>query len=240
MLQKTGRNRKTGRSFGRWRAAQRRRKDQGGELLSVRRPGGDGKRRKGYAFADVTGQRFHRLTALYPLDARDKNGSVMWHCRCDCGRELDVSYNNLRYSNQRSCGCRRREHSQELGGLLARVGGTSVDSLKSKKVPKNNTTGVRGVYLIRGRYVAKIVFQKKQYLLGSFDSLEAASRARQEADRLIEKQVVAYYEQWKKRADADSEWAKANPIRIVAGRDEDNRLKLDVYPILEEAEEGQE
>ena len=54
--------------------------------------------------------------------------------------------------------------------------------LKSDKLPKNNTTGVRGVYRIWGKYVAKIVFQKKQYHLGSYDSLEEAALARREAE----------------------------------------------------------
>ena len=57
-----------------------------------------------------------------------------------------------------------------------------MDMLKSDKLPKNNTTGVRGVYRIRGKYVAKIVFQKKQYHLGSYDSLEEAALARREAE----------------------------------------------------------
>ena len=39
---------------------------------------------------DLTGQRFGRLTALYPTNRRDYKGSVIWHCRCDCGNETDV------------------------------------------------------------------------------------------------------------------------------------------------------
>ena len=39
--------------------------------------------------ADIAGQRFHRLTAEYMLPKRDSSGSVMWHCRCDCGNEID-------------------------------------------------------------------------------------------------------------------------------------------------------
>ena len=238
MIQQSDKSRMSGRSFGRWTSSSLRKDGQRAERLRLRerQKSEEGRKRKNYAFSDVTGQRFHRLTALYRLDARDKNGSVMWHCRCDCGNEIDVSYNNLRYSNQRSCGCRRREHDQELSGLLTHVAGTSVDMLKSKKVPKNNTTGVKGVYRIRGKYVAKIVFQKKQYLLGSYLTLEEATEARREADELIAGQVVAYYERWKKRAAAEPEWAKENPIRIQAGRDDENRLKLTVYPVLDGAE----
>ena len=67
-------------------------------------------------------------------------------------------------------------------------------------------------------------------------TLQEAAEARREADELIAGQVVAYYERWKKRAGAEPEWAKENPIRIQAGRDEENRLKLTVYPILDSEE----
>ena len=40
---------------------------------------------------DITGQKFRMLTALYPTENRDYKGSVIWHCRCECGNELDVS-----------------------------------------------------------------------------------------------------------------------------------------------------
>ena len=50
-----------------------------------------------------------------------------------------------------------------------------MDALKSKKVPTDNTTGYKGVYLIRGKYVAKIVFQKKQYFLGTYENIEDCS-----------------------------------------------------------------
>ncbi len=41
-------------------------------------------------------------------------GGMIWHCRCDCGNEVDVSYNSLMYANQKSCGCQRKEHDQIL------------------------------------------------------------------------------------------------------------------------------
>lgn len=33
---------------------------------------------------DLTGQKFFRLTALYPTEER-RNGSIVWHCKCECG-----------------------------------------------------------------------------------------------------------------------------------------------------------
>ena len=86
-----------------------------------------------------------------------------WHCVCDCGTELDIPYNTLLYGNTRSCGCKKRESDQKLSGRVSRVAGTSIDHLKSKKIPTNNTTGVKGVYQDKhGRFVARIAFQKKQ------------------------------------------------------------------------------
>lgn len=45
---------------------------------------------------DITNQKFYRLTALYPTDKRDRDRSVIWHCRCECGNEVDVSGKRLR------------------------------------------------------------------------------------------------------------------------------------------------
>jgi len=187
---------------------------------------------KHYAFADITGQTFHKLKAEYHLPDRDSSGSVMWHCRCECGNEVDVSYNNLMYGNTRSCGCRKKEHEQALHGYLTHVAGTSMDMLKSKKVPRNNTTGVKGVYLIKGKYVAKIVFQKKQYFLGSFDHLEDARLARLEAEELINDEAVAYYERWRQIADANPAWAKKYPPQISVSHDAHGRIRLDIQPVL--------
>jgi len=57
-----------------------------------------------------------------------------------------IPYNTLLYGNTRSCGCKKRESDQKLSGRVSRVAGTSIDHLKSKKIPTNNTTGVKGVY----------------------------------------------------------------------------------------------
>ena len=160
---------------------------------------------KNYAASDIEGQKFNRLTALYPTKERDKKGSVIWHCRCDCGNEIDVSYNTLVYSNMQSCGCRKKEHDEKLGTFLTHIAGTSLDMVKSKKIPTDNTTGYKGVYLIKGKYVAKIVFQKKQYYLGVFDQIEDAAKARKDAEEILFDGFAAYYEKYKQIADADPE-----------------------------------
>lgn len=58
---------------------------------------------------DLTGQRFGRLTALYRLDRKQGN-SCLWHCRCDCGQEIDAQAALLLRGDTTSCGCARRGH----------------------------------------------------------------------------------------------------------------------------------
>lgn len=181
--------------------------------------------------ANIAGQRFHRLTAEYMLPDRDPNGNVLWHCRCDCGNEIDVSYNNLVYCNMKSCGCQKKEHDQKLKSFLTHVAGTSVDAIKSKKVPTDNTTGYKGVYRIHGKYVAKIVFQKKQYFLGTYEKIEDAADARREAEEALFDGVAEHYRKWKQYADANPDWAEQNPIRIMVNHS-DRKISVTLLPDL--------
>lgn len=188
---------------------------------------------KNYAYSDITGQKFEQLTALYPVRDRKDSRSVIWHCRCDCGNEIDVPYNNLVYCNMKSCGCRKKAHDKKLGSFLTHVAGTSLDMLKSQKVPTNNTTGVKGVYLIKGKWVAKIVFQKKQYYLGTFSDFATAVQIRKDAEEMIRDGTVAHYSKWKAKADVDAEWARANPISIHVDKKQDNTISISFLPVMD-------
>lgn len=56
--------------------------------------------------ADLTNKRFGRLVAL--KYAYTKNKKVYWHCKCDCGNEIDVQANSLLTGNTTSCGCAKK------------------------------------------------------------------------------------------------------------------------------------
>ena len=202
------------------------------ELISGRKTHCGCKSSKNYALSDITGRRFGRLVALYPTDRRGGQGSVIWHCRCDCGQETDVSYNDLMYANQQSCGCKKREHDKALAGYLTHVDGTSIDALKSSKLPSNNTTGVKGVYFVKGRYLAKIVFQHRQYFLGTYTSKEEAAEARKKAEEAINGEVLSFYEKWSEKAASDPAWAKENPIKISVRKTAGAELSVQLQPSL--------
>ena len=190
--------------------------------------------RKGkHTTKDVAGQKFAMLTALYPTEERSRNGSIIWHCRCDCGNEVDISLDKLKYSDVISCGCMREKCNQEIPEKLIRVAGTSIDALRSSKVRSDNKTGVKGVYIKRGKYAAAITFQQKSYYLGSYSTLEAASFIRKEAEALLHGAAVDFYEKWKNMAEADPEWAEANPIQIHVVRDGSGEFQVELLPEIE-------
>lgn len=185
-----------------------------------------------YYSVDITDRQFDRLTAKYPLPKRDHKGGVIWHCVCKCGNEVDISYNELVYNNRKSCGCKKEEHEQNLGRLLTHVDGTSLDIIRSKKIPTDNTTGAKGVYLIKGKYVAKIVFQGKAYYLGTYTDFDEAVKARKNAEELLFDGAVAHYEKWKRKAEADPVWATENPVEILVSKKSGSELDVTFLPIL--------
>ena len=69
---------------------------------------------------DITGQKFGKLTALYAIN-EIKGSSYVWHCRCDCGNELDVRLSSLTSGNTSSCGCQRREKLKGKAKDITRV-----------------------------------------------------------------------------------------------------------------------
>lgn len=56
---------------------------------------------------NLVGQRFGRLVAIKYVGSKRTNTNrwSMWHCKCDCGNEIDVRYTHLVTGNTRSCGC---------------------------------------------------------------------------------------------------------------------------------------
>lgn len=183
---------------------------------------------------DITGQKFRMLTALYPTDRRDYKGGVIWHCRCDCGNELDVSYNNLKFGEMVSCGCRKKETSRQLVNYIDYVAGTAASRLVNREPTVRSRTGVRGVFMSRGRYVAVISIQGKSYYLGSYTDLETAKEVRKEAEHAVFDEFLDYFKEWKEK---DPEWKRNNPIELHVEKDDSNRFRITVGPDLSDTGE---
>lgn len=71
---------------------------------------------------DLTNQRFGRLIAIQATKER-RNNSIVWKCKCDCGKECYVSASNLRTGGTKSCGCLKREKDkQPKGNVINLIG----------------------------------------------------------------------------------------------------------------------
>lgn len=57
---------------------------------------------------NLIGQKFERLLVVAEA-GRDKHGSVLWDCICECGCTKTVLGSNLTGGKIHSCGCLRRE-----------------------------------------------------------------------------------------------------------------------------------
>ena len=68
---------------------------------------------------DLTGQQFGKLKVIYFIGI--KNHRAIWHCKCDCGNEKNISSTDLISGHTKSCGCLHQEilgqgHPKDLTG----------------------------------------------------------------------------------------------------------------------------
>lgn len=51
-------------------------------------------------------KKFNMITVLEKTEKRCKfNNSVIWKCKCDCGKELELSVSQFTHPTRKSCGC---------------------------------------------------------------------------------------------------------------------------------------
>lgn len=124
---------------------------------------------------DAAGMRSGMLTAIEPTEKRDSHGSVIWRCRCDCGKETEIAAYRLKSGAVKSCGCMRGRQSAQKP--------SKADN--PAKVRSDSTTGITGVRCKDGKYEAYISFGKKRHYLGTFDELRTAADVRRKAERLV-------------------------------------------------------
>ncbi len=172
-----------------------------------------------YNRRDLTGQRFGRLTVLYPVSEQTSSKAVVWHCRCDCGNEVDVSRKKLTTGVTQSCGCWKKEHSAKIEDYMHFQDDTCVEHLRSiREGKRKNKCGFRGLFQKKnGTYRVTIIFQKAHYYLGCYKDFNEAVRVRLEAEESLHAGYLNAYEQYEKRAQADPAWAAENPFyyRVV-------------------------
>lgn len=84
----------------------------------------------------MTGDKYGRLTVLYRSAKKGSVGQIYWHCRCDCGNEVDVLGYLLRQGHTKSCGCYGAEMiraSNKTHGMSRTRGEEASDSGRAYK-----------------------------------------------------------------------------------------------------------
>lgn len=139
------------------------------------------------------GVTFNRLTVKEYVGKNERN-EMIYKCECKCGNTKEVSLPQLKSNIVRSCGCLRNETLKKAAQSQL-VEGTNIASLK-RGIQSNNSTGVKGVYFdkSRNKFKAYIGYKGKQIKLGSFDSLEEATKIRKAAEQIYHKPLLEKYE----------------------------------------------
>lgn len=143
---------------------------------------------------DISGQKFGRLTAIKPLYKKD--GDYIWDLICDCGNHVESSVNPLVNGRTKSCGCFRTDTIKKVSTKLNYIDGTLVESIRSKKLRSDNTSGKRGVTYIKstGKWRAYINFKGCHYDLGVHTNLKDAIRARETAEENLYGDFLNWYD----------------------------------------------
>ena len=132
---------------------------------------------------DWIGHRFGKLV-VKAYDGK-RNGYHYWRCLCDCGNETVVLQTSLLRGHTSSCGCQAKISADKR----TLVDGTCVEVLRAAltkgTIPKNNSSGVRGVYWQKKqqKWCAQIMFKGKMIYLGSYKSIGEAKMARKRAEQ---------------------------------------------------------
>lgn len=137
-------------------------------------------------YRDLMGQRFGYLTVVNQTEKRDYKGSILWECKCDCGKNVLYSEDNLVHGQIKSCGCYRdTEVCKKINEKLHRIEGTCIERLNLQKPRSDNRSGYVGVHKVNDNcYKAAIGFKGKKYHLGTFASLEEAIEARRKGEQI--------------------------------------------------------
>ena len=72
---------------------------------------------------DIVGQKFAKLTVVRLTGKKAKDGSMLWHCKCDCGNSCETTGTRLRSDSKKSCGCLFLEFYEKQGKRHKEISG---------------------------------------------------------------------------------------------------------------------
>lgn len=150
-------------------------------------------------FKDITGKRFGKLIALYPIDKGECNySSITWHCQCDCGNTHEVSGSLLRTGKVRSCGC-ISSYGEECIATICRKHSLQYEQQKTFESCRFKDTGKK----------ARFDFYINQSYLIEFDGVQHFICTDKDWNTLEN------FEQTQMRDAYKNQWCKDNNIPLI-------------------------
>ena len=68
---------------------------------------------------DLAGQKFGKLTVINDTGKRNKKGSIIWLCQCECGNKTESISYRLKSGNTKTCGrCRSNKYIKHQDGYV--------------------------------------------------------------------------------------------------------------------------
>jgi hypothetical protein len=136
---------------------------------------------------DFTGHKNGMLTAIKPT-GKKRNDLFVWVWKCGyCGKEVEYTSYEVFHNNRTSCGCCKHK-DVDINSRITFYENTNIDHIKNiikgSKPPKNNTSGIRGVYYdkITKKWGARIGFKKKNHNLGLYTTKKEATIVRRNSE----------------------------------------------------------
>lgn len=153
---------------------------------------------------DLTNQRFGKLIALYRSELVNENGQYVWHCRCDCGNEIDVVNGNLQSGCTQSCGCLKSKGEAEISILLTNWG---IKFKREKKFKECKDKKCLAFDFYLPDYNMCIEFQGEQHYMPVVFRTKRTNEAKRKAICMFGKQI--------KRDNIKREHCKENNIKLL-------------------------
>jgi HNH endonuclease len=128
---------------------------------------------------------------LVSVEDFDKVSARRWHARHDNSGKFYACRAGVREDGRKTKFDMHRELlSPPAGYQVDHINGNSLDNRRenlriatasengrNRGPNKNNTTGIKGVSLIKGKFVAQLTLHRKNRIIGRFPTLEAAGKA---------------------------------------------------------------
>lgn len=159
---------------------------------------------------DISNQKFGLLTALYP-NGTNNNNSIVWHCKCDCGKETDVSVSDLKSGNTKSCGCLKSSYGEYIIEKLLQE--NNIPYVKEKTFDTCRFTDTK--------YLAKFDFYVNEQYLIEYDGKQHFKVGTGIYDNPIKFQQTKEHDKYKE------EWCKENNIPLIRIPYTNNNIKIE-------------